>query len=95
MAEMAKAAEMAKTAKMFDTAKMAKTGLGRANSDDPLAFLKNKGQGRVIFTFYWYNQRVHVKTAMQESLTRFTQKYSFEMKEIQFPINSSKYKIFS
>ena len=30
---------------MAKTAKMAKTGLGRANSDDPLALLKNKGRG--------------------------------------------------
>ena len=45
-------AEIAKMAEMAETAKMAKTGLGRANSDDPLAFLKNKGQGRAGSDFY-------------------------------------------
>ena len=39
---------MAKTAKTAEIAKTAETG----NSDDPLALLKNKGQGRAGSDFY-------------------------------------------
>ena len=49
---MAKVAETAHIAKVPETAKMAemaKTGLGRANSDDPLALLKNKGSNFYVF----------------------------------------------
>ena len=55
MAETAELSKRAKTAKMGETAKMvktAKTGLGWAKSNNPLALLKNKGQGRAGSNLY-------------------------------------------
>ena len=55
MAETAESSKRAKTAKMGETAKMvktAKTGLGWAKSNNSLALLKNKGQGRVGSDLY-------------------------------------------
>ena len=49
MAKMAETAEIAKMAKMVE---IAKTGVGRANSDNPLAFLKNNVQGRAGSGYY-------------------------------------------
>ena len=45
-------AKMVKMAKMGKMGKTAKTGLEKANSDNPLALLKNKGQGRASIDFY-------------------------------------------
>ena len=51
-AQTAKMAETVKTGKTPRMAKTAKTGLGKANSDNPLALLKNKGQGRARSGFW-------------------------------------------
>ena len=52
MAETTKTAETAKMARTAKMAEMAKTGLGTANTDDSLALLENKGQGRAGSDFY-------------------------------------------
>ena len=98
MHKMGKAAKMVKTAETAKMAETAKTGLGWANRDNPLALLKITGQERACSDFYHFfperqlnlvvKLKNSCKTAMHESLTQFNQKYSFEMKDIQFPINS-------
>ena len=46
IAKIAAIAEMTKIAEIVEIAKMAKTGLGRANSDNPLKLFKNRDQGK-------------------------------------------------
>ena len=48
MAKIAAIAEMTKIDEIVEIAKMAKTGLGRANSDNPLKLFKNRDQGKAF-----------------------------------------------
>ena len=59
---------MAKTARMTKTAKIAKTGLERANSDNPLALFKNKGQGRASCDFYNFSSATTQFTGKEYSM---------------------------
>ena len=56
---------MAKTAQMDKTAK---TGLEKANSDNPLALLKNKGQGRASCDFYNFSSATTQFTGKEYSM---------------------------
>ena len=48
--------------------KTAKTGLEKANSDNPLALLKNKGQGRASCDFYNFSSATTQFTGKEYSM---------------------------